>query len=186
MDYIALWPAFGITPAVRKKLMRISPAAIDRILRKDKAALALKGKSLTKSVGLLKHRIPNILTLTAADAASGWICLYSLLDKAHRWTFAALKDVYAGLPFPLREFHSDNSSEFINQVVTAWLRNPACPTPFTRSGTTRKMTTACGPLVRVEQKNGAVVREYIGYDRLEGNDLQARLTAVYRRLAPPP
>jgi hypothetical protein len=31
------------------------------------------------------------------------------------------------------------------------------------------MTTACGPLVRVEQKNGAVVREYIGCDRLEGD-----------------
>jgi hypothetical protein len=46
------------------------------------------------------------------------------------------------------------------------------------------MTTACGPLVRVKQKNGAVVREYIGYDRLEGDDLQARLAAVYCHLAP--
>jgi hypothetical protein len=46
------------------------------------------------------------------------------------------------------------------------------------------MTTACGPLVRVEQKNGAVVREYIGYDRLEGAALQARLAAVYRPLVP--
>jgi hypothetical protein len=49
MDYIALWPAFGISPALREKLMRISPATIDR---------ALKGKSLTKSAALLKHRIP--------------------------------------------------------------------------------------------------------------------------------
>jgi hypothetical protein len=38
-------------------------------------------------------------------------------------------------------------------------------------------------LVRVEQKNGAVVREYIGYDRLEGDVLQARLAGVYRSLA---
>jgi hypothetical protein len=58
MDYIALWPTFGISPAVRKKLMRISPATIDRALKNDKAALALKGKSLTKSAGFLKHRIP--------------------------------------------------------------------------------------------------------------------------------
>jgi hypothetical protein len=28
------------------------------------------------------------------------------------------------------------------------------------------MTIACGPPVRVEQKNGAGVREYLGYDRL--------------------
>jgi hypothetical protein len=164
MDYIALWPAFGITPAVREKLTRISPATIDRILRKDKAVLALKGKSLTKPAALLKHRIPirtfytseewklpgfiqidtvhhygqaasgqYILTLTVGNVASGWICLYSLLNKAHRWTFAALKDIYANLPFPLREFHSDNGGEFINQVVTDRLRNPVCPVPFTRS-----------------------------------------------------
>jgi hypothetical protein len=48
------------------------------------------------------------------------------------------------------------------------------------------MTTACGPLVRVEQKNGAAVREYTGYDRLEGAAFQARLAAVYRSLVPPP
>jgi hypothetical protein len=46
------------------------------------------------------------------------------------------------------------------------------------------MTTVCGHLVRVEQKNGAVVREYTGYDRLEGNVLQARLAGVYRSLVP--
>jgi hypothetical protein len=52
-----LWPAFGISHAIREKLMRISPATIDHVFRKDKAALALKGKSLTKPAGLLKHRI---------------------------------------------------------------------------------------------------------------------------------
>ena len=58
MDSIALWPAFGITPAVREKLMSISPATIDRALKKDKAAPALKGKSLTQPGALFKHRIP--------------------------------------------------------------------------------------------------------------------------------
>jgi hypothetical protein len=159
MDYIARWPAFGITPDIREKLMRISPATIDRALKKDKAAL--KGKSLTNPGTLLKHRIPirtfytsderklpgffqidtvhhcgqatsgqYLLTLTATDVASGWICLYSLLNKAHRWTFDALTDIHAGLPFPLREFYSDNSNEFINQVITDRHRNPACPIPL--------------------------------------------------------
>jgi hypothetical protein len=36
----------------------------------------------------------------------------------------------------------------------------------------------------VEQKNGAVVREYIGYDRLSGSEEQALLAAVYRPLVP--
>jgi hypothetical protein len=34
-------------------------------------------------------------------------------------------------------------------------------------------------LVRVEQKNGAVVREYVGCDRLSGFEEQALLAAVY-------
>ncbi|MDR2741540.1 MAG: hypothetical protein LBB98_05220 [Treponema sp.] len=57
MPFIAFWPAFGITSAVREKLLVISPASIDRSLKKDKAALALKGKSLTKPGDLLKHRV---------------------------------------------------------------------------------------------------------------------------------
>ncbi|MDR1095830.1 MAG: transposase, partial [Spirochaetaceae bacterium] len=36
----------------------------------------------------------------------------------------------------------------------------------------------------VEQKNGAVVREYIGYDRLAGAALQAHLAEVYLSLVP--
>jgi hypothetical protein len=58
MPFIASWPASAITPAVREKLLSISPAAIDRALKKDKAALALKGKSLTKPGKFLKHLIP--------------------------------------------------------------------------------------------------------------------------------
>jgi hypothetical protein len=64
----------------------------------------------------------------AATAIGGQ---YSLLKKARRWTFDALKDIHTGLPFPLREFHSDNGSEFINQVISDRRRNPACPIPFT-------------------------------------------------------
>jgi hypothetical protein len=210
MDYIASWPAFGITADIKEKLLSISPATIDRALKKDKAALALKGKSLTKPGHFLKHRIPirtfyssqerklpgfiqidtvhhcgqttsgqYILTLTATDVASGWIFFYSLLNKAHRWTFAALKDIYSSLPFLLREFHRDNGSEFINQVISDWLRNPSCPIPFSRSRDHQKNDNCF-----VEQKNGAVVREYIDYDRLEGTAFQAHLAEVYRSLVP--
>ncbi|MHB9292229.1 hypothetical protein Holit_01324 [Hollandina sp. SP2] len=46
------------------------------------------------------------------------------------------------------------------------------------------MTPVYGPLFRVEQKNNTVVRQYIGYDRLEGDVLQAGLAQVYRILVP--
>jgi hypothetical protein len=58
MPYIAAWPAFGITGETAEKLKKISPATIDRYLKKDKQALRLKGKSLTKPLDSLKSRIP--------------------------------------------------------------------------------------------------------------------------------
>jgi hypothetical protein len=108
MDYIALWPAFGISPAVRERLMRISPATIDHALKNDRAALALRGKSLTKSAGLLKHRIP-VRTFHASEERKlpGFI----QIDTARHCgqatsgqcilTLTALRDIYASLSVPL-------------------------------------------------------------------------------------
>jgi hypothetical protein len=47
------WAAFAITEDIAEKLKRISPASIDRTIKKDKAALRLKGKSLTKPIDSL-------------------------------------------------------------------------------------------------------------------------------------
>jgi hypothetical protein len=58
MRYIAQWSAFAITNEIAEKLIKISPASIDRYLKKDKKALRLKGKSLTKPLDSLKSRIP--------------------------------------------------------------------------------------------------------------------------------
>jgi hypothetical protein len=58
MAYIARWPAFAITGEIAEKLTRISPASIDRYLKKDRESLRLKGKSLTKPIDSIKSRIP--------------------------------------------------------------------------------------------------------------------------------
>jgi hypothetical protein len=208
MDSIARWPAFHITGDIAEKLKKISPATIDRCLKKDKEALRIKGKSLTKPLDSLKSRIPirtfysgeerktpgfwqidtvhhcgqathgqYVHTLTATDVASGWIELRSLLNNAHSWTFKALTDIKTTVPLPVLEFHSDNGSEFINNATEIWCKNEHLP--FTRSRDHKKNDNCF-----VEQKNGAVVREYAGYDRLEGPQEQALLAAVYQPLVP--
>ena len=208
MAHIAPWPAFGITEEIAAKLKKISPASIDRYLKQDKAQLRLKGKSLTKPLKALKSRIPirtfysseerkkpgfwqidtvhhcgqttsgqYLHTLTATDVASGWIELHALLNNAQKWTFEALSAINASAMLPVLEFHSDNGSEFINNYTENWCT--ANGIPFTRSRSSKKNDNCF-----VEQKNGAVVREYIGYDRLEGLEEQALLAAVYRSLAP--
>jgi hypothetical protein len=208
MEFIAQWQAFDITEEIAEKLAKISPATIDRYLKKDKDALKLKGKSLTRPVNSLKSRIPirtfytsqerkkpgfwqidtvhhcgqltsgqYLHTLTATDIASGWIELRPLLNNAHKWTFEALADIRTAAPFPILEFHSDNGSEFINHATEAWCKRESIP--FTRSRRQKKNDNCF-----VEQKNGAVVRSYIGYDRLEGLEEQALLATVYQPLVP--
>jgi len=58
MRYIAQWKAFAISADIAEMLQKISPATIDRYLKKDKESLRLKGKSLTKPMVSLKSRIP--------------------------------------------------------------------------------------------------------------------------------
>ena len=70
MAYIAQWPAFGITGEIAEKLKKISPASIDRYLKKDKQAHRLKGKSLTKPLNSLKSRIPIRTFYTSEERKS--------------------------------------------------------------------------------------------------------------------
>jgi len=72
MRFIAQWKAFGITEETAEKLIKISPASIDRYLRKDKEGLKLRGKSLTKSLDSLKSRIP-IRTFYTSDERKMYI-----------------------------------------------------------------------------------------------------------------
>ena len=208
MHFIAQWKAFGITGETAEMLKKISPATIDRYLKKDKESLRLKGKSLTKPIDSLKSRIPirtfytsqerktpgfwqidtvhhcghatngqYLHTLTATDIASGWIELRPLLNNAHKWTFEALSDINATTILPILEFHPDNGSEFINNATEAWCKKQDIR--FTRSRDNKKNDNCF-----VEQKNGAAVRQYIGYDRLEGLQEQALLKAIYDPLNP--
>jgi hypothetical protein len=208
MSFISEWTAFGITEEIAEKLIEISPSTIDRSLKKDKQDMRLKGKSLTKPMKGLKSRIPirtfysaverktpgfwqidtvhhcgdttsgqYIHTLTLTDVFSGWIELYSLLNNAQKWTFESLSHMKSSTLLLVLEFHSDNGSEFINDTTEIWCRNEHIA--FTRSRS-RKKNDNCF----VEQKNRAVVREYVGYYRLEGYTEQEMLADIYLPLIP--
>ncbi|MDR3276235.1 MAG: hypothetical protein LBT11_03320 [Treponema sp.] len=58
MAFFEVWAPFHVTPAVREKLLKISPATIDRALKDDRKKLAVRGISGTKPGKLLKKHIP--------------------------------------------------------------------------------------------------------------------------------
>jgi hypothetical protein len=73
---------------------------------------------------------------------------------------------------PLRGIDSDNGSEFINQTLYGYCVREGIT--FTRSRAWKKNDSA-----HVEQKNGAVVRHLIGYDRFASQRAYAQLARVY-------
>jgi len=202
-----LEPAFHITPEVKELLLKISPATIDRLLKKDRKKLSPKGKSLTKPGKLLKKQIPVrvyyadadkkpgffeadtvhhcgdsdsgefCLTLTATCVYSGWVELRPLLNKAHKWVLQALADVKSSLPFPFLGLDSDNGSEFINSALLKWCSDEQVQ--FTRSRPYHKNDNCY-----VEQKNNSCVRHFTGYDRLCSDEELNALAAIYRPLCP--
>jgi hypothetical protein len=202
-----LVPAFHITAEVKRLLLKVSPATIDRILKEDRKKLIIKGKSLTKPGTLLKKQIPVrtyyaeadkkpgffeadtvhhcgtsemgefCLTLTATDVYSGWVELRPTLNKASKWVFEALLDIKSSLPFPLLGLDSDNGHEFINSAVLKWCQSERIQ--FTRTRSYRKNDNCF-----VEQKNFSCVRNFVGYYRFSGKEQTQALASVYRYLCP--
>ena len=73
---------------------------------------------------------------------------------------------------PLVGLDSDNGSEFINQHLYSYCQQQGIT--FTRSRAWKKNDSA-----HVEQKNGAIVRHLVGYDRFASQAAYAQLARVY-------
>ena len=76
------------------------------------------------------------------------------------------------LPVALAWLDSDNGSEFINRVLYYYCWRERIT--FTRGRAWKKNDSAL-----VEQKNGAIVRHFIGYDRFASKRAYAQLAQVY-------
>ena len=88
---------------------------------------------------------------------------------------AALQRARTLFPFPILGIDTDNGGEFINEVMVAYCEQNQIT--FTRGRPYQKRDQCF-----VEQKNGAIVRQVIGYDRLIGEHTYRQLTELYRAL----
>lgn len=81
------------------------------------------------------------------------------------------------LPVPLLGFDTDNGGEFLNTTVVAWCSEQRIT--FTRTRPYRKNDNCF-----VEQKNGAVVRQAVGYLRYDTDAELEVLAQLYTHLGP--
>ncbi len=194
-----------LTQEAEDKLMKISPATIDRILAAERKKYKIKGRANTKPGTLLKNQIPIrtfsqwndkrpgfleidlvghdggdgsgdfLQTLDVTDVATGWTETQAVRNKAQQWVFEALKDIRGRLPFPLLGIDSDNGGEFINNHLYRYCQEEKIT--FTRTRSYRKNDNCF-----VEQKNYSVVRRAVGYGRHHTPEEQALLNDIYKEL----
>jgi hypothetical protein len=81
------------------------------------------------------------------------------------------------LPFPIRELHPDNGSEFINDHLLGFFGDRIKGLTLSRSRPYRKNDNR-----NVEQKNYTLVRAYLGYERLDTPAQAMALNALYDRM----
>ena len=191
-----------VTPDVDKHLRQVSPATLARLLVSFRRTLPHRGLTTTRPGAWLKHQIPvrtfaewtdaqpgfleldlvahcgpstqgfYLYTLCAVDVATTWVDLQAVWGKGQKRVGTAIHHVRQRLPMPVRGLDSDNGSEFINHDLYAWCQREGIT--FTRSRPYQKNDSA-----HVEQKNGAIVRPLIGYDRYASKAAYAQLARVY-------
>ena len=116
-----------------------------------------------------------LYTLTLTDIATGWTECLPLLYRSGETVLMAFQRARTLFPFPILGIDTDNGGEFLNEKVVAYCEQEQIT--FTRGRPYQKRDQFF-----VEQKNGAVVRQVVGYDRLVGEQSYRQLTELYRAL----
>jgi hypothetical protein len=185
---------------IRSKLLAMSAATIDRLLRVPRTAT--RAKKARRVVPEPRRRVPlrtfadwnepspgcmemdtvahcgevnrgsyvNSLVLT--DVATGWTEAAPLVVRESTLVVETLDRIRLGLPFALRALDVDNGSEFVNDKLIEYCLSHGIE--LTRSRPYRKNDQAW-----IEQKNGAVVRKLLGYRRFEGIAAAQAITRLY-------
>ena len=189
-----------LSDEVRRQLLTLSPATADRLLAPLRQP---HGLTTTKPGRLLKKQIPVrtftewtdakpgfleadlvahcggsmegafLYTLTLTDVATTWTECLPLLHRTQHGVVQALERARGMFPFPLLGIDTDNGSEFINEELLAYCVDQQLT--FTRGRVANK-NDQCW----IEQKNGSVVRQLVGYDRFEGERAYRQLGELYR------
>lgn len=189
----------------RRRLLRLSPATADRLLRRERTRMRPHGRAVTKPGTLLRQAIAvrtfadwdeakpgftevdlvahcgetvqgeYLLSLNMVDVKTRWTEFVPLRNKSQAAVAAGIDECGQRLPYPLLGLDSDNGSEFINHTLKRYCEQRQIT--FTRCRPWKKNDQA-----HIEQKNWTAIRQFVGYDRYEGATAYARLVSLYEPL----
>lgn len=116
-------------------------------------------------------------TVNATDVPTLWGSRRAQWNKGQEATVDSMEAIDADVPFPVREWHPDSGSEFINWHCKGWCEQRG--QRLTRSRPNRKNDNCF-----VEERNGHVVRKWVGYTRFDEPEVVHALNALYDVLTP--
>ena len=151
--------ATGRTPVRPKRKTRSAIAVKTFTEWEDAAPGSLEADFVAHCGGNLSGAF--IHSLVATDVASGWTECIPILIREQSLVVETMELLRKRFPFPIIGINTDNDSSFINESLIKYcnLQNIL----FTRSRPYRKNDQAW-----IEQKNGSIVRKYLGYHRYSG------------------
>jgi len=183
------------------KLLKISEATTKRrVAEFMKSRISKKGKSSTNPsnlkeiipifTGPWKDKPPGygqidtvvhcgnslvgdlVYSVNYTDISTLWVSFCSQFNKGQRATKDSLKRIKEKVPFQILGMHPDTGSEFINWFLKRWCDEEKIE--MTRSRPNHKNDNAY-----VEQKNGHVIRRFLGYARLENREVIELMNKTY-------
>ena len=186
----------------QKRILSVSPATLDRVLRDCKVDDIHKAHKQT--ISALKQSIPIVdttrkidvaghlyadtvahcgdstrgnfvWTLTVTDDLTLWTLNRAIWNKGQDATCTAFLYLLREMPFMVRSINTDNGSEFINHHLQRMLKEKYKRCKLTRSRPYKKNDNA-----RAEERNRHKVRELIGYERIDNEQCVFLLNQVYR------
>ena len=189
--------------AFKEKLLKISPAQIDRRLQSSRVQHPKKGLCATRPGTLLRHAVPTrggppdtrkpgsveadtvahcddspegdyVNSLTFTELDSGWTENRAGWNKSADAVLVQLKELEKAVPYEMKDFHTDNGGEFLNWALHRHLNGRAAKLPWTRRRAYRKNDNA-----HCEQKNWTHVRQLFGHDRFEHAEWVALMNDLY-------
>ncbi len=207
VEILSLWLPyypFEITEGTRKKLLGISAATIDRLIRADRSKYLKLGLATTRQGSLLKKHIPVktgqwdetkpgyletdtvahcgtsmagqfAFTINSVDIATNWTAQGAVWGKGERGVKEVITEIEDILPFEILGFDCDNGSEFLNWHLVRFFTKRKKSVKFTRSRPYQKNDNA-----HVEGRNWTHIRQYLGYQRFDKQQIVGLLNDLYR------
>ena len=118
-----------------------------------------------------------IYTVNTTDVGTLWGARRAQWNKGKEQTVRSMDAMDGDFPYPICEWHPDTGSEFINWFCKGWCERKG--QRLTRSRPNRKNDNCF-----VEERNGHIVRKWIGWARLDDERLVALLNELYDTLTP--